>query len=687
MSRTETNSRPAGGSGPPDRDAPPARRRLARALGVALAATLVIFGGWELIERTWPGGWSEPARHWLHLVRGISSALLVTALAGWMILTTSPGILQLPPTLRPTPLQSGVTDGERIRSYARWFIAMRWIAVLLAAILVFISVQVLEWLPQAVWWPLVCTVGVLVGTNVLYMILLPWRRTAPLLLLVQGYVDLVILTFLLHFSGGIENPVCTMMIFHVIIGGILLSRAQCFGIAAAASLLFATLAFAEWSGVSAHHTLEVLPHVEAHHGARIHPAFNTLYVVSGSILQASVLFLTAYFVTTLAKRLRDNERQLVAMADRALADQQLLERALETTGAGLRVLDRELRPYWSSHHWDQWFVCRSNEVCPGCAVLQDDASPARQCLEDGRVRMTEIVLEATNAPARLLPAGGGQRVLHVTTAPLLDANGAIAQVVELAQDITEQKQTHARMLHAGKLAAVGELAGQVAHEVNNPISVISGKASLLLSDHAAELTPKVAQELTKITELARRVARIAQGLLAYCRPSAATRVRLDLHAPIRKCLAAVEEPAKRGAIRIEDQITDPLPVVKANPLEVEQVFLNLFTNAVDAMPKGGWLTVSRSTDAAFPDGRPAVAIVVADTGCGIPDEIRSRIFEPFFTTKQDGRGTGLGLSICLGIVRGHGGEIEVQSKRWQGTCVTIKLPIDAPVVKEDPHHG
>jgi C4-dicarboxylate-specific signal transduction histidine kinase len=661
--------------------------RLMQPLSLAIVVTAVIFALWELAERTWFASLDLRILHRLHIVRGISSSLLVAALVGWMIVSASPRILHIPPAIGGRPRQPSADGAERIRTYARWFIAMRWIAVLLAAVLVFISVQVLHWLPPTVWRPLVLTVSALVACNIAYMLLLRWNRAVSALLLAQGYIDLVLLTLLLHFSGGIENPLSMMMIFHVIIGGILLSARQCYAMAAAASGLFAAMAAAEWSGLVDHYTLQLLPHHD-HAGDLFHPAHNTLYAATWSVLQAAVLFLTAYFVTTLARRLRENEQQVVAMAERALADRQLLERSLETTGAGLRVLDGNLQPFWSNNRWAEWFICQAGEVCTGCGVLQRDDSPARQCLQDGRVRTTEIVLDHTNCPPRLLPASGGQRVFQVTTAPLLDAGDNVVQIVELAQDVTEQKQVQARILHAGKLAAVGELAGEVAHEVNNPISIISAKATLLLSDHAEGMSPKVAQELAKITELARRVARIAQGLLSYCRPSAAARARLDVRGPIRRSVAAVEEQARRGAVRIDENITSPLPLVKANPHELEQVFLNLFLNALDAMPKGGWLTISTPPDeTVLADGRPAVAIMVADTGSGIPEEIRAKILEPFFTTKKQGRGAGLGLPICLGLVRSHGGELEFESKLWQGTRVTVKLPIDAPVVRESPRHG
>ena len=661
----------------------PRIRRLTRPLALGVAFTLFIFVIWEAGERTWLAGADISTLHWIHLVRGIFCSVCAAAVVGWMIIRTSPEFLNAPLTGEGLEQRLPPTEEERVRGYARWFIAMRWIAAPLSAGLVFISVQLLGWLPREALWPLVLTVSVLIGCNLVYMLWLRSGRAISALLHIQGYCDLVILSVLLHFSGGIENPLSMMMIFHVIIGGILLARRQCYGIAIAASSLITLLTWLEWSEILKHYTLEIFPHPVQIGGEFFHPAHNAVYASSFVLLQTGVLLLTAYFVTTLVQRLRYNEKQFFAMAERAVAERQLLERALETTGAGLRVLGRDLQSYWSNNRWNEWFVCQAGEFYPACEVLQRGDSPARRCLEDGRVRMTELVLDSTNAPARLLESSEGQRVFQVTTAPLVDLEQKIVQVVELAQDITKQKKAQARMLHAGRLAAVGELAGQVAHEVNNPISIISAKASLLLSDHANDMSAKVAQELTKINEQALRVARIAQGLLAYCRPSAATRTRLDLRGPIRKSLAAVDERARHEAVHIEDQLSDALPLVKANPYEMEQVFLNVFGNALDAMPKGGWLKISRLPGEVFlPDGRPAVAIVVADTGSGIPAEIRDKIFEPFFTTKEAGKGTGLGLSICLGLVRSHNGEMEIDSKVWQGTRIIIKLPIDTPIVRE-----
>jgi len=662
--------------GPFDTDGDHRRPRLFGVGGVAL----LVFGVGETVGLARFSRTEMSALHPSSILLAVVLAGMAAAIAGWMILKSSPGFPAAPRGEEAWAPRPAAAANDEAVSYARWFIAMRWIAAVLAGVLVLISVQLLQWLPAAVWWPLVATLGVLAGSNVLYTLWLRRSRTAARLLVAQGYADLVLLATLLHFSGGIENPLSMVMIFHVIIGGILLRRRHCYAIAVVGSGLFALLGWAEWSDTIGHTTLQLFPHF-AQAGVTFHPAHHGAYVASRAVLQAVVLLLTAYFVTMLAEHVRENRRRLRLMMERAMANRQLLERALETTGTGLRVLNRDLRPLWSNSRWTEWFGGETGETGPDAAAADRADAPARQCLQDGRARVTELVREQTSDPSRPPPPGAAPRTFQITTAPLVDAEGTLSQVVELAQEVTEQKKIQARMVQAGKLAAVGELAGEIAHEVNNPAAIISGKTSLLLADYRAELPPKVAEELAKIAQLAKRIAGIARGLLTYCRPSAATRIRLDLRIPMRKALAAIEEPARRGSVRIDDQLPENLPAVKANPPELEQLFLNLLANAIDAMPKGGWLTISaRPEPALLPEGHAAVAVEVADTGCGIAPELLGRIFEPFFTTKKDSGGTGLGLSICQGVVRNHGGEITVESRLWQGTRVTVKLPVDAPAV-------
>lgn len=294
-------------------------------------------------------------------------------------------------------------------------------------------------------------------------------------------------------------------------------------------------------------------------------------------------------------------------------------------------------------------------------------SPLRRTLADASVQRGEVAVSAPGQPPR---------AFAVTTAPLHDGSGHTDRVVELVRDVTGDRENQERMLRASKLAAVGEIAGKLAHEINNPTAIVSAKGRLLLSDRRAEMSPKVTHEVERIVDLADRIATIAKGLLAYGRPSAAPRMRLDPGLPLRQALSLVEDQAQRQGVRIAEEIDGALPPVEASASELEQVFLNLFLNALDAMPEGGILAVAAPREGArLADGAPAVQIVVADTGPGIAEDVRDRVFDPFFTTKDEGRGSGLGLAVCQGIVRSHGGEIEVGGAPGRGARFAVRLPL------------
>ena len=605
----------------------------------------------------------------------VASMLLLIFLLGYIIKMGARAPL---PDLVPEdagPYQTLPSDEARIEIYARWFIRMRWISIVTAAVMVFITMRILNLLSPGVWWPLICAIGVMVGFNSLFEILVHRRWRHRYHLLFQMYTDLVMLVVFLHFTGGIESPLYLLAYLHVIIAGILLTPRQCYGVAAVVALLFTLLVGVEWSGVVKHYDLHLFPHDDT--GAQPYQHFS--YVASVLGMWYVTLFLTAYLVTPLVEDARHKERRLVAMADYALAERRLLEQALETTDTGLRVLDRDLRPQWVNRRWKQWFTDDAFVLPTLPESSGQDGTPAGQTLQDRKVRVKELALTHTDhhTPVPFAP-DSNQRVFQVTTAPLVDGDGNVSQVVEMVQDVTQQKRTQAQLMQAGKMAAIGELAGNVAHEVNNPISIISAKGRLLLSNQADVISEKVGKDLHKIVDLADRVARIAQGLLNYARPSGGTRIPIDIRVPIRRALDIIAHQMQKNNITVEDRFSEHPFIVQADTNEMEQILLNLFLNAMDAMPQGGRLTVTTSPGSvALADDRPGIDVVVEDTGTGLPDTIRERIFEPFFTTKEEGKGTGLGLSICLGLVHSHEGKIEVDSVPGQGTRFTVTLPIDA----------
>ncbi len=598
------------------------------------------------------------------------AASLLAALGCAWLLNRTPPFLALP-TGEATVAEP---DERRLQEYGSWFVHMRWVAVLLSVVLVAAS-AIFRFLPPETTPPLLLTVAAVAGSNLLFPRLAKSRFGVRVALTLQLYADLGFLTVLLHLSGGIENPLYLLPVFNVLLAGMVLSRRQCFALAWSGGLVCAVGVLAEWAHLLPHYTLRVVPHGE--HGD-FHVAFDAPFVGARTALQLVMMLLTAHFVSRLAEHSRAHERALAAAAEEARGGRELLEQALENTGTGLRVVDRALRQVFVNRQWQRWFPARSMAQERLAAWTAVEGSAPRLTLNDSDVRRTEV---------SVAPGGTGEagRTFLVTTAPLHDRDGRTDRVVELAQDVTSEKQTQARMLAASKLAAVGEIAGKLAHEINNPIGIVSAKGRLLLSDRQAEMSEKVGHEVQRIVELADRVAGLARGLLAYGRPSIAPRARIDLRDTARRALSLVDQQAAQRGVRLVDELGAAALAVDASASEMEQVFLNLFLNALDAMPAGGVLAVSGGPSQ-LRDGRPAVAAFVTDTGPGVPGDLRELIFEPFFTTKEEGHGTGLGLSVCQGIVRGHGGEITVEPGSGQGARFVLRLP-QVPADDTEVGHG
>jgi signal transduction histidine kinase len=208
--------------------------------------------------------------------------------------------------------------------------------------------------------------------------------------------------------------------------------------------------------------------------------------------------------------------------------------------------------------------------------------------------------------------------------------------------------------------------------VNTPLTGISSFTQMLLQN--AEPDDPRTKVLEKIERQTFRAAKIVNGLLNLARPAHVDAGPVDLHAVIGDVLSLLEHQLRNGRIQVRKELAAPSPIVPAIEYKLQQVFLNLFLTARDAMPRGGWLTIAPSAAA---DG--SIVVEVSDTGSGIPVDHLSRIYDPFFTTKEIGKGTGLGLSITYGIVQEHAGTISCDSVQGKGTRFTLSLP---PAVRE-----
>lgn len=243
----------------------------------------------------------------------------------------------------------------------------------------------------------------------------------------------------------------------------------------------------------------------------------------------------------------------------------------------------------------------------------------------------------------------------------------------LLDQMAALKRTQAQLVQSTKLAALGELAAQIAHEINNPLTSVLGYASLLLKD--SNLPPAIRGDLEVIAKESIRARRIVRDLLEFARRRDPHMEPGDLNGAIRSVLDLLREPIAIGNVRVAEDLAS-LPPVFMDSDQMKQVFLNLINNAVDAMPEGGTLTIT--TGVRGSGSGVHVEAAVGDTGVGMSQEQIDQIFDPFYTTKGNERGTGLGLSVSRGIIEGHGGRILVESRPGRGSAFRVILPLRIP---------
>src|SRR5262245_5040190 len=263
-------------------------------------------------------------------------------------------------------------------------------------------------------------------------------------------------------------------------------------------------------------------------------------------------------------------------------------------------------------------------------------------------------------------AGPMKRVVALAMSRLPEADPP--SVLLVGRDMTSEREMRMRLMESDRLAAVGELVAGVAHEVNNPLSSISAFAQLLLRDGG--LTPAQRESIEVIKAETVRASHVVKDLLAFARRSEAQREPLDLNGVLARTLRLRGYQLSSNKIELATDFAQELPAVVGDTRQIQQVCINLVTNAVQAMSQlgGGTLYIATRRDG------PNVVLEMRDTGTGIPETARAHIFEPFFTTKGEGEGTGLGLSVSYGIVTAHGGTIEVASNSATGTTFSVRLP-------------
>lgn len=292
-----------------------------------------------------------------------------------------------------------------------------------------------------------------------------------------------------------------------------------------------------------------------------------------------------------------------------------------------------------------------SEPCPGCRVFETLTTGQLTARHDQRWFSEDEPTE-----------------WEISTYPIRDENEEIVQAIVLEQDVTEKRRLESILAQSEKLAAVGQLAAGVAHEINNPLTAIVANAQIL----QRELPPDtdIQESVELIARAGARAAQVVRNLLDFARRETYHLAPTDVNETLRRALALIQHELLIRSIQLNFQPAESLPPILASQDHLQGVWLNLLLNAIDALEhEGGKLEVSTLLSAGM------IQITITDTGKGISPERLERIFEPFYTTKAPGRGTGLGLSVVHRVIKQHGGHIMVKSEMGVGTEFTIVLPV------------
>ena len=298
-----------------------------------------------------------------------------------------------------------------------------------------------------------------------------------------------------------------------------------------------------------------------------------------------------------------------------------------------------------------------------------------------------------NLEAQLHRPDGKKFDLLLSAGPLCDSQQGLLGCLFTINDISERKRTEdalrqseekllkqaqeleQQLIASGRLVSLGEITASMAHEFNNPLGIVMGFTQDLLSE--TDPSNPHHRSLTIIDEETRRCQKIIQDLLQFARPKSTDLCPTDVKQVLEKTLGLVANHLYKKKIEAVTQSEEHLPKIYADPQELEQVLVNLYLNAIDAMPDGGSLTIGAKLSQGAPGIPQEVAIKVSDTGFGISPEDLPKIFQPFFTARKKS-GLGLGLPICDRIIKNHGGTIKVESQPGQGTTFEIYLPVVSP---------
>ncbi len=351
----------------------------------------------------------------------------------------------------------------------------------------------------------------------------------------------------------------------------------------------------------------------------------------------------------------------------------ILAKVVENMQEGVVIATFEGRILYTNDSFSQQTQRSRSELQQ--ARLPELFVPPQDAEASGEAWMQRLALGVSGEYECRRKDNGNLPVL-LNTFQIMDGQNRPSSVVGVCLDLTERKRLEADLIQSSKLAALGELISGITHELNNPLGAIMGYSQLMLKrlekGGGMQLPEKFVRNLQSVSSEAERASKIIKNLLTFARRRQPDKAPVDINEVIESTFDLRSYDLQVNDVHVELQLGQRLPLILADFNQLQQVFLNLINNAVQAMlDKGGERVIAVQTR----QERNRLEIRFSDRGPGIPAENIYKIFDPFFTTKEVGRGTGLGLSICLGIVKEHGGTIQVQSPPGAGTTFVIGLPV------------
>jgi len=516
---------------------------------------------------------------------------------------------------------------------------------------------------------LVCLYTLIISTYFLTLLYIYLRNRVENLVLfafIQIILDLVYVTAIVHITGGIESVFSFLYILSIINASILLYRRGGLIIASTSSILYGACLDLQYYGVIPTLTGSI-PSV--------------IYYKAGDIFYTIAMNITGFYATAflssfLAEQVRRSKEQLQEKVGDLIHLEALHDNIVQSISSGIFTLDPEGKitsfnraaEEITGYSFSEVFKKRLSQVFP---------------LQRGENEIATRSADCNSLPNRFEAdfsrSNGTPLHLGFSSSVLRDKAGIVTGKIFIFQDLTPYRAMEEKIKRMDRLAAVGQLAAGIAHEIRNPLTSLSGSIQVLrdeidLTDENRKLMDIALKETKRLNDL-------ITNFLLFAQPERGEKKKINLASLIEETLDLfVHSPECRESIQISKSITPDI-FVKGNAEHLKQVFWNILKNAAQAQPDGGFIEVVGqrvNTNGVPPPNRPDLRakISIRDGGSGIPQDIQKKIFDPFFTTRE--YGSGLGLAISYRIVESHSGEISIRSKKGQGAEALIFLPLFLP---------